>query len=463
MFSCLDKCPNSVLRISHHQKISTLSYHHQHHNFTAMLRLTHTLLRQRTASRVLLASTRFYATSQSAAASSSAGPVAVDFQASPFNEASLKHRISTYVQPEDAPALDEASVLSALLACITPNTTPHHTLQPSLSGSEYAALQLSLLDELLASHRFCQALTPNVLHSFFLNTANCDQEAGTTAAIRLIKAYNSVYTADGRRFVPLNLAMIPFRKAVYSAHIDDAFAIMNLTAGAPGYVQHVKRLWWRYGRGYIIGSTSTLASVHLLLKSGLVGEWPSTIGVLGMVTAYIANMTVLAGLAFAGRVSGSGEILKWLPGTPTPHWYSHAQEMKMASRIAAVDRALPENQDECSYRVKKMLADNHKMVPIEFEQETLMKEYWARGGEGFEWIEPDQDPAEIIWRRKMEASKAGRIAAAAQYGDKYKHIDELLPQHNMPHASLIQPPTAPELDDGKDGRKDGYLPPGTAN
>ncbi|KAF5102949.1 hypothetical protein D0Z03_000326 [Geotrichum reessii] len=419
-----------------------------------MLRLTHALLRQRTASRALFLS-RFYATA-------SAGPVSVDFQASPFNEAALKHRISTHVQSEDAPALDEASVLSALLACITPNTSPHHTLQPSLSGSEYSSLQLSLLDELLSNHRFCQSLTPDVLREFFLNTVNCDQESSTAAATRVIRAYSSVYTADGRRFVPLDLGMIPFRKAVYSAHIDDAFAILNLTAGAPGYVQHVKKLWWRYGRAYAVGTTSTLASVHLLLKSGLVGEWPSTLGVLAMVTAYMANMTVLGGLAFAGRVSGSGEILKWLPGTPTTHWYSHAQEMKMASRIAAVDRALPENQDECSYRVKKILTDSHSMIPIEFEQETLMKEYWARGGEGFEWIEPDQDPAEIIWRRKMEASKAGRIAAAAKYGDKYKHIDELLPQHNMPHASLIEPPTAPELDDGNNNRdrKDGYLPPG---
>lgn len=365
----------------------------------------------------------------------------IDFEASPFSESVLKARIAQHIQAEDAPALAPESTLSALLACVNPQLTNTKT------DSEATATQLELLDEVLKIPAACNTLTSDTLREFFVR--NLDSPGSTSAAIKILKAYNSTYSGGKRNYVPINIGMIPFRKAVYSAELDQAFDLIDLTAAAPGYLKHVKRLWWKYGRRWVLGTTGTLTGVHLLLKSGLVGVWPSTLGVLAMVSAYIGNMTILAGLAFAGRVSGSGEVLKWLPGTPTTYWYSHAQEMKLASLIAAVDRALPENQDECSFRVRKLL-EQRKMVSIEYEQETLMKEYWARGGEGFEWVEPDQDPAEILWRRKMEASKAGRISAAAAYGDKYKYADDLLPKQNMPHASLIDHPTPPELKDGDD-------------
>lgn len=335
--------------------------------------------------------------------------------------------------------LSSESTLSALLACVNPQVVSAKT------DSEAQKIQLDLLDKVLNSQAAAKGLTAETLRQFFV--ANINGPSSTDAAIKVLKAYNSTYAGGQRNFAPVNVGMIPFRKAVYSAELDKAFELLDLTATAPGYLKYVQKLWWKFGRRWVLGTGGTLTSVHLLLKSGLVGVWPSTVGVLAMVAAYLGNMTILAGLAFAGRVSNSGEVLKWLPGTPTTYWYSHAQEMKLASLIASVDRALPENQDECSIRTRKLLAAR-KMVTIEYEQETLMKEYWARGGEGFEWVEPDQDPAEILWRRKMEATKAGRISAAAAYGDKYKYADNLLPQRNMPHASLIDHPTAPELDDG---------------
>ncbi|VVT45153.1 uncharacterized protein SAPINGB_P000655 [Magnusiomyces paraingens] len=244
-------------------------------------------------------------------------------------------------------------------------------------------------------------------------------------------------------YIPLPVAMIPFRRAVYNGELDKAFAMIDATVAGGNYMKAVRRKWVAYGTRWALGTSTVLASVDLLLRSGYVGTWTSTTGVLAMVLTYLCSMTILGGLAFAGRVSGSGEYIKWVPGTSTTYWYSHAQEMKMASAIAAVDRALPENQNEPSFRVKKMLQARH-MMAIEAEQETLIKEYWARGGEGFEWIEPDQDPAEALWRKKMEASKALRIAAQEKYGDKYKWADELIADKSLPHASLSSLPRAPE-------------------
>lgn len=41
----------------------------------------------------------------------------------------------------------------------------------------------------------------------------------------------------------------------------------------------------------------------------------------------------------------------------------------------------------------------HKMKLIETDQELMFNEYWTRAGEGFEWVEPDQDPADWILKR----------------------------------------------------------------
>lgn len=427
---------------------------------------------------------RFSSTTTASTATPPPPPQVIDFQAAPFSPILLKARIAKHLHhPEESTTttttttaesnestdpistLTPESTLSALLACISPHLTASSGAdqlnhQQPLSDTETKALRLELIGEVLKYPAVCKTLTRDTVQQFLLENVNAsstssstEDSAATLAAIKVLQAYGSTYSKGHRNFVPLAIGLIPFRHAVYNGHLDEAFTILDLTAAAPGYLRHVKRLWWKYGRRWALGTGSTLGAVHFLLKSGLVGVWPSTLGVLAMVSAYIGNMTVLSGLAFAGRVSGSGEVLKWLPGTPTTYWYSHAQEMKMASLIAAVDRALPENQDECSFRVRKLL-EARKMVSIEYEQETLMKEYWARGGEGFEWTEPDQDPAEILWRRKMERSKPARIAAAAAHGDKYKYADDLLPKNSLPHASLIDHPTAPELaPDGANGNR----------
>lgn len=30
-----------------------------------------------------------------------------------------------------------------------------------------------------------------------------------------------------------------------------------------------------------------------------------------------------------------------------------------------------------------------------------MQAYWMSGGDGFEWVEPDQDPADLIWKQHL--------------------------------------------------------------
>lgn len=426
----------------------------------------------------------------------------INFSADPFSESTLQARIAKYITTSetDVEPLTDTETLNVLRA-ITVDFGSFAATKLGLSDSEILPKQYELLKSILNNEtaRNRLVLTPNVLRPLFLDLVNKEYRFGTTIkpgasmgpwevkeqqkkneegengpltpeilsttdlVIEIIKAYNRKYanSHDARKavriahensvdkkevipfFIPIPVAMIPFRRAVYNGELDKAFEIIDVTAGSKNYLKTVKNKWISFGTKWVLGTTTVLGGVHFLLHSGLVGTWNSTTGILFMVFAYICNTTVLAGLAFSGRVSNSGEYVKWIPGTLTTYWYTHAQEMKMASLIAAVDRALPENQDEPSFRVKKLL-EARRMMAVEAEQEYFIKEYWARGGEGFEWVEPDQDPAEIVWRSKMEATKAKRIASQAKYGEKYKWADQALPTNSLPHASLtnIPPPSS---------------------
>lgn len=240
-------------------------------------------------------------------------------------------------------------------------------------------------------------------------------------------------------YIPLDVAMIPFRRAVYGGELDKGFEIVDASAASRNYMTSVRSTWKKWIGWWGLGTGTTLLSVQGLLSSGLVGTWDSTGGVLAMVLAYIVNMTLLGGVAFAGRVSGVGEYVKWVPGTNTTYWYSHAAEMRMVSMIAAIDQALPENQNELSFRIKKLL-QGRNMMAVEATQEEMMKEYWASGGEGFQWVEPEQDPAEILWRHKVEKTKAKRIEAQKKYGDKYNWADQVIHRKSLPHASTTEIP-----------------------
>ena len=36
------------------------------------------------------------------------------------------------------------------------------------------------------------------------------------------------------------------------------------------------------------------------------------------------------------------------------------------------------------------------------EQEVMLRQYWYSSGEGFMWVEPDIDPAEIEWWKHLD-------------------------------------------------------------
>lgn len=360
-----------------------------------------------------------------------------DFVAEPFNIKSLKVRLNSTIFQSGNKVTDQTA-LHALTACsklIQIHNTTASADSPSskLSSDEPE----ELLKKVLINEDI--PLTLDTLRQFLLSKPTYD------SCITAMKAFHKKKENIARNtYIPAQVSMIPFRRAVYNAEFEKAFTFIDLSVNMPSYKRMIRDEWFKYA-GFWTGCTaSILSGVELLLQSGLVGTWTSTYMVHLMALTYLSSITIYTGLAFGGRVSGAGEVLRWSQGTLTTHWFSHAQEMRMCSLLADMNRQLPENQGECTLQLRKDLM-GRQMTVIEMEDETLLKEYWARSGEGFEWVEPDQDPAELIWRTKMQQSQAKRLQGGSPYSNKpdnFKYNEstgryEWTYEMTLPHASLI--------------------------
>ncbi|GMG38303.1 unnamed protein product [[Candida] boidinii] len=52
------------------------------------------------------------------------------------------------------------------------------------------------------------------------------------------------------------------------------------------------------------------------------------------------------------------------------------------------------------------------------EQEVMLRQYWMSSGEGFVWVEPDQDPAEIQWEKHLEKIGRRKVWSGSQRPDQ---------------------------------------------
>ncbi|CAN6640226.1 hypothetical protein TRVA0_018S00496 [Trichomonascus vanleenenianus] len=340
---------------------------------------------------------------------------------------SLRSRVEQEIVNSAEPVA-ESDVKSALSACAKLENVYEQSSDASSPLPETPSDEVrGVLKQILESKNV--KLSQDILKSFFAS----HPPPSADSALMAMKIFQRRTDSS----IPRDVTMIPFRRAVYSADFPSSFALMDAAVNSSQYRAMVRKQWQKYAAYWAVGTGTILSGVELLLQSGLVGVWESTGMVHMMVLTYLSSVSLYAGLAFGGRLSGNGEILKWTQGTVTTHWFSHAAEMRMASLIADVNRSLPENQDECSFKLRQDLKKRN-MATVEVEQESLLKEYWAKGGEGFEWIEPDQDPAEILWRHKMDATRAKRLGSpySKQPDANNEWADQVI-QQSLPHASLI--------------------------
>lgn len=265
----------------------------------------------------------------------------------------------------------------------------------------------------------------------------------TTASILALQAYNQ---QNPQTALSETVSMIPFRRATYFCDFDGAFRILDLTSGRKSPYQRVaNRKLYKFMAFWAAGMGTALYGLNSVLASGLVGDWTENRGmVLSMAATYLLAVSVYGTLARQNSKSGVGEVLRWSKGVFLTQRSKRARELKMASLMAEMNRSLPENHGECATKMLKEL-EARDLETVESNDELLLKEYWARGGEGFEWVEPDQDPAWQIWRTKMEKTKQQRIGSPyVRHDATPKQLDwaERVANNQddpitIPHASLI--------------------------
>lgn len=264
-----------------------------------------------------------------------------------------------------------------------------------------------------------------------------------TASILALQAYNK---QNPQTALSETVSMIPFRRATYFCDFDGAFRILDLTSGRKSPHQAVAgRRIYKIMALWAAGMGTALFGLDKLLASGLVGDWTENRGmVLSMAATYLLAVSVYGTLARQNSKSGVGEVLRWSKGVLLTQRSQRARELKMASLMAEMNRSLPENHGECAVKMLQEL-QARDLETVESEDELLIKEYWARGGDGFEWVEPDQDPAWQIWRARMEKSKQQRIGSPyVRHDATPKQLDwaERVANNQddpitIPHASLI--------------------------
>jgi len=254
----------------------------------------------------------------------------------------------------------------------------------------------------------------------------------------VIEAY---YSQDAKLYIPVELATIPFRRLLWDASFQDALNYIELTTGSQRYFTHRKTLIKRY-IGYFGGSMAGLiGSIHAvvllfypqLLHSGTGGTHFGIYGIYAMIVTYFVNCGFLATMAFSSRGMENGSLL-FEHGTMPWDWFQKVDEMEMCAKVLEADAAIHGAEGFATRPIVSRI-NLLGFVVNEPEQEVMMRQYWYSSGEGFTWVEPDLDPAEIQWWnhlkeigvKKFWDKDYVKIESSSEVGDEGDQDDLILP------------------------------------
>ncbi|KAK7203072.1 hypothetical protein BZA70DRAFT_291508 [Myxozyma melibiosi] len=229
-----------------------------------------------------------------------------------------------------------------------------------------------------------------LLRRYFLLRPDTDRAIGAMRAF-----YQNPANSKTGAVIEKETFMIPFRKTLREEDVDGAFKILDLTAASPQWLSNVKRQWGRAAAWWAGGFLATIQLSDLFVTSDLiaVGGLEGGFVVKTLVGVYLVNSTLLGLVACASRPGDNGGRVSWRNGVFQNKWYLHAQESRMLSQIVDMDQLRLENDGEVSARVLYELDARQRRLSDNAD-DIMLKEYWAKQGQGFEWVEPDIDPAE---------------------------------------------------------------------
>lgn len=244
--------------------------------------------------------------------------------------------------------------------------------------------------------------------------------------IEIIETY---YKRNPSAAIDLNLALIPLRTCLYNAELKDALAITDLTTGHKNYVLK-KNAVMRSGLYRLVATAlgitaTTKFGTQYAVDAGLLLEvWTNLASLNAIILTYVLNSSFFVTLVKFGRQlsTAGGDYLSWQKGTFYTDWYRYSDLMAMCAKIVETDMKLNGGVASSAWLIEEMTrADpvmgngftlspgvnrEGKRVRLLEARENIedlkMQAYWMTGGDGFEWVEPDQDPAEVRWRNHLE-------------------------------------------------------------
>lgn len=221
----------------------------------------------------------------------------------------------------------------------------------------------------------------------------------------IIKSY---YSKGMLTYIPSSLALIPFRKLIWDAQFQQALDYVELTNGNKRYIEHrksnLKKILSYFG-GSIVG---LIACIHAfvcvcypeIISAGTGGTTYGIYGIYACIVTYIVNCGFLAGLAFSSKGLENGNLM--FKQSTMPHdWYLKVDQMKMCSKIVEADSEI-NGIDGFATRDVVSRVQEMGFEVNEPEQEVMLRQYWYSSGEGFLWVEPDIDPAEVEWWKHLD-------------------------------------------------------------
>ncbi|KAH3673749.1 hypothetical protein WICMUC_003492 [Wickerhamomyces mucosus] len=218
----------------------------------------------------------------------------------------------------------------------------------------------------------------------------------------LISFINSFLHTNPSSHIPSDVASIAINNALYHSNssrediVPNALKIVNSTFGSKNYHSFMvgKR---NLGLLKFFGGTmSSLGLIDLGLRSF---ELAPNVGVYAMILTYLINVSFFGFLSFGANFARTFPNIEWVKGITQNYRYLHFDEINMISKIGEIDRLLSNNKDYS--KEFKAFIKARNIQTIEIGSDELLQEYWLSGGDNFEWVEPDQDPAIIIWKKRV--------------------------------------------------------------
>lgn len=264
-------------------------------------------------------------------------------------------------------------------------------------------------------------LTNELLHDIFLINLP------TLINLKIIEIY---YKQNPNGIIQKEIALIPLRNALFNADFMKAIKLTDLTVGHKNYIDNMNSIL-KKGLFKLLGTAGAITvftkfGVTSMVDAGIISQnWEHLAALNSIILTYFINSSFFITIVRLGRtlINSGGDYLTWQKGTFYNHWFKHADELLFSSKIIEADRDL--NQGENNPDIVEELCrtpyederDAAKGLRVSFDrygnkirlltlkddlEKLKFQAYWMTGGDGFEWVEPDQDPAELEWKNHLE-------------------------------------------------------------